>query len=56
MMIGKEGFDMSQPIRIIPLLTDFRISCNNADIREGAVVWLLTYFVRVTFKSSYKHT
>ena len=36
-MIGKGGFDGSQPITIIPFLMDFRIACNNADLHNGAL-------------------
>ena len=40
-MIGKVGFDGSQPITILPFLMDFRIACNNANVHEGATVRLL---------------
>ena len=51
MMIGKGGFDGNQPITIIPFLMNFRMSCNIADVHEGATVWLLPYFLRSADKS-----
>ena len=33
-MLGKEDFDGSQPITIIPFFMDFRLAGNNADVHE----------------------
>ena len=52
-MIGKDGFDVSQPIMIIPFLIGFRMACNNAGVHKGAAVLLLAYFLRGTAKGSY---
>ena len=46
--IGKEGFDGRKSITIIPFLIYFRKACNNADVHEGASVWLLMYFLQGT--------
>ena len=37
-MIYKEGSDGTQPIMIVPFLGDFRVTCNYADVHEGAAV------------------
>ena len=34
-IIQKEGFLWSQLIKIIPFLMNFRMACNNADVREA---------------------
>ena len=45
-MIGNADFDGSHPIKIIYFSLDYRMTCNNAYVYEGAAVWLLPYFFR----------
>ena len=52
-MVGKEGFDGTQLITVIPFLMYFRMACNNVDVHEGATVWLFPYFLRSTANGSY---
>ena len=45
-----ERFDGSQLIPIISSLIDFHMACSDADVPEGAAVWLFPYLLRSSTK------